>query len=92
MSHSSEINDLLDVVARILLRCWIFGFVLLLFWAGVFMLAGGLIHDLHGRIFDLSPHELNVIHYCGIAFTKLCVILFFFFPWLAVKLVSSKRT
>jgi len=39
-----------------------------------------IIHDLHGGLFGLSGHELNVIHYCGIALVKLCVILFFFFP------------
>jgi len=32
-----------------------------------------------------------VIHYCGMAFVKLSVTLFFFFPWLAIRLVLRKR-
>ena len=44
------------------------------------------------RIKAKSAHDLNVIHYCGMAFAKLSVILFFFFPWLAIKLVSRKRS
>ena len=40
---------------------------------------------------DLSDHDLNVIHYCGMAFAKLCVILFFFFPWLSIRLILRKR-
>jgi len=38
-----------------------------------------------------SNHDLNVIHYCGMAFTKLCVILFFFIPWLSIRMVLKKR-
>jgi len=38
-------------------------------------------------VFGLSGHDLNVIHYCGMAFVKLSVILFFLFPWLAIRTV-----
>lgn len=51
-----------------------------LIWAVVFMLAGGVIHDLQGNMFGLGPHELNVIHYCGMGLTKLTVGVFFFIP------------
>ena len=88
---STQIAEWLDVVAKILLRCWIFGFLLMMLWAAAFLLGGNIIYDLHGSMFGLSQHDLNVIHYGGIAFVKLCVILFFFFPWLAIKLVLRKR-
>jgi hypothetical protein len=52
----------------------------------------GAVYKLHGPLMDLSVHDLNVIHYCGMAFAKLCVILFFFFPWLAIRLVLRKTT
>ena len=42
-------------------------------WFGVFMLAPSVIYSLHGSMFGLSPHELNVIHYCGMGFIKLVV-------------------
>ena len=60
---STEITDWLDVVAKILLRCWIFGFVLLFIWLGAFL--SGAVHNLHGPLMGLSAHELDVIHYCG---------------------------
>lgn len=88
---SSQITEWLEVVAKILLRCWIFGFVLLFVWFGFFMLAPDVIYNFHGSMFDLSPHELNVIHYSGMAFVKLVVICLFFFPWAAIKLVLRKR-
>jgi hypothetical protein len=80
----------LNVAAKILLRCWIFGFLLLMVWIGMFMLASQVIYGLHGGMFGLSPHDLNVIHYSGTAFLKLVVICFFFFPWLAIRLVSTR--
>jgi len=85
-------RDFFDTIAKILLRCWIFGFLLLLIWFGFFVLAGGVVYDLHGSMFHLTPHELNVIHYSGMAFVKLYVILFFFFPWAAIRLVLRKAT
>lgn len=57
-----------------------------------FILAGGVVYDLHGSMFHLSPHELSLIHYCGMAFVELIVICFFFFPWAAIRLVLRKAT
>jgi hypothetical protein len=83
-------HEFLDTLAKILLRCWIFGFVLLFIWLGAFM--SGVVHNLHGPLMDLSNHDLNVIHYCGMAFVKVVVILLFFFPWLAIKLVLRRQS
>ncbi|MGI6414784.1 MAG: DUF6868 family protein [Thermoguttaceae bacterium] len=81
-------HEFFEILGKILLRCWIFGFVLLFIWAAAFLT--GAVHKLHGPLMGLSAHDLNVIHYCGMAFLKLSVILFFFFPWLAIRLVLSK--
>jgi len=82
------IHDFLDTLAKILLRCWIFGLVLLFVWLGAFL--SGAVYKLHGPLMDLSNHELNIIHYSGMAFVKLVVILFFFFPWAAIRLVLRR--
>ena len=87
---SKQITELLEVVAKILLRCWIFGFLLLMIWGGFFLLAPNVIYSLHGDMFGLSPHELNVIHYSGMAFVKMVVTCFLFFPWLSIRLVLKK--
>jgi hypothetical protein len=79
-----------DTLARILLRCWIFGFVLLFVWFAAF--ASHLLSQLHGPFVGLSDHELNVFHYCGMAFLKLVVLTLFFIPWLSIKLVLRKAT
>jgi hypothetical protein len=91
MSNSTNVNDLLDAVSKILLRCWLLGFLLLLFWLGAVTLAGDLVYGVHGDMFNLTRPQLNVIHYCGMGLLKLCVGLFFFIPWVAIRMVLKKR-
>ena len=49
-------------------------------------------YALDGQMFGLSLHERDVVHYCGMAFVKLVMIVFFFIPWLAIRLVLRKRS
>ena len=91
MPEPIQTDDLLDANAKILLRCWVFGFLLLLFWWGAVTLAGDLALGVHGDMFDLTRPQLNVIHYCGILLTKTVVGMFFFIPWVAIRLVLKKR-
>lgn len=94
MSESLSTKEFFETLAKTLLRCWIFGFALLLLWTGAFLLKGEAVYRLHSEMFGLSKHELDLIFYCGIGLTKLLVLLFFFFPWLAIRLVlrTAKRS
>lgn len=85
-----SINEILDAIAKVLFRCWILGFALLFIWLAAVLLLGETIHTLHGPMFGLSDHELNVIFYCGMGFLKLNVLTFFFLPWCAIKSVARK--
>ena len=89
---TDQTKNVLIAVASVLLRCWIFGFVLLFIWFGAVLLMGGVIYKLHGPMFGLSTHELDVIFYCGMGLLKLCVLTFFFIPWLAIKHVLRQQS
>ena len=91
MSNSTQITEWLETVSKILLRCWIFGVIVLLFWWGAITLVGDSTLGVHGKMFDLTRPQLNVIHYCGLMLTKLAVGLFFFIPWLSIRMVLRKR-
>ena len=80
-------SDFFTTLASVLLRCWLFGFVLLFIWFAAVLFAGETIYAIHGAMFELSQHELDVIFYCGMGLLKVCVLVFFFIPWLALKLV-----
>lgn len=86
----TEVNDLLDAVARVLARCVVLGFLFLLLWAGAYLLGGDAIYR-QGNMFHLAPHEIDLIHYCGMGLVKACVLLLFLFPWVSIRLVLRKR-
>jgi hypothetical protein len=83
-------KDFFETLARVLLRCWIIGFLLLFFSFAMFMLTGDFIDQIHGNMFGLSAHELDLIIYCGLGMFKLFVFIFFLFPWLAIRMVLRK--
>lgn len=85
-------RDFFDALAKILMRSWIFGFVLLAIWFGVSLLMREAIHTLHGPMFGITSHELNVIFYSGMGIFKMLVFVFFFIPWLSIRLVLNKAS
>ena len=83
-------RNVFDMLAKVLLRCWIFGSVLLVIWLGAAWLLSDIIHKLHGPMFGITSHEFDVIFYCIIGILKLFVSVFFFIPWLSIRLVLKK--
>ena len=63
--------------------------MLLLAWLASTLFAGDLIHRLHGGLFGISSHELDVMLYGGMGLLKLLVLVIFFIPWLAIKYVRT---
>jgi len=84
---TASTRDVLDTLAKVLLRCWILGFVLLFISLGAILLMDETIHNLHGSMFGLSAHELDVIFYCWMGLLKIVVLTFFFIPWLSIKMM-----
>jgi hypothetical protein len=84
-------TDFFDTLAKVLLRCGVLGYVLLLLSVGVILIAGDPIYRLNGSLFGLSRHELELIIYECIVLMKVIVLLFFWIPWLAIRLVLRNR-
>jgi hypothetical protein len=87
MNRSAGLDEVLDVVSKILLWCFGIGMALLLFWFGMVLAIGDLAYGVHASMFDLSRHEFEMMNYFGMAWLKVCVFLFFFTPWLGTRLV-----
>ncbi|MGH7135424.1 MAG: DUF6868 family protein [Pirellulales bacterium] len=83
-------RDFFNTLSKVLLRCWLFGFLLLLIWLIIVLVLGETIRKVHAPLFGLSGHELDVIFYCGMGLLKLLVLICFFVPWLSIKLVLRK--
>jgi hypothetical protein len=92
MMESRAVDDLLDALAKVLVRCFLLGYALLLLWAAVYLAAGSVLYAPANRLFGLTAHEVDLVQYCGIAFVKCLVLLFFLFPYIAIRLVLRKRS
>lgn len=81
-----EQDNLLEAVAGVCLRCFVLGMVFLLIWFLMCSAKGNWMFGIHSKWFKVSKHEMAVAHYCGLMFTKICIFVFFLFPYLAIKL------
>jgi hypothetical protein len=90
-NSQADIQKPLDVIAGILIRCFLGGMILLAVWFAWFAVAGDWIYQVHTRWFHIPRPSFDAIHYAGMAVTKIVIILFFLLPWIAIKLISGKK-
>lgn len=84
----------MEQIRQILFWCMVLGFAVLLIWLGMIVFAGEQIHALHtnlGTVRVLSLELFMSANYIGIGMWKMCVILCFAIPWLAMKIVGDER-
>jgi hypothetical protein len=85
-----EQDFFLERVAAILIRCFIMTFALLLIWFFFFVVAGGFVYEAHSLWFDLDWYDLNWFFYIAMASLKMIALIFFLFPYIAIRLVLRK--
>ena len=91
MHDSNNANEILEVTAQVLIRCFVMGLLVLLFWLGALMLAGDLAYSVHAKIAPISREQFYLINYAGGLITKAAVFFLFLFPYIAIRLVIMKR-
>ena len=81
-----------NFVEGVLLRCFILGFVVLIIWFLFIVVAGGLAYDVHGSMFkEITVHQFQVTHYCGMGLLKLFVSVFFLIPYIAMRWTDKSQ-
>ncbi|MFA6317291.1 MAG: DUF6868 family protein [Elusimicrobiota bacterium] len=73
---------------RFLLWCTILNLAILCFWFAMVVWNRDLIHQLHGRWFSITPERFDAIHYAGMAFYKILILVFNLTPWLAIRIIK----
>lgn len=92
MANSSNIDEVLQVTGQVLIRCTIMGILVLIIWWGALMIAGDLAYRIHSSaVLSMSREQFDVIHYTGMLITKAAITILFLFPYIAIRLVLSKR-
>ncbi|MEJ2233759.1 MAG: hypothetical protein P8X67_07525 [Syntrophobacterales bacterium] len=88
---ADEMSNELDVLAEILLRCFLFSLALLIVWFMSYVVGGDWIYSIHAKWFNVSKHEFVLMNYYGMALVKLCAVVFFLLPYGAIKLRLRKK-
>ena len=91
MSDSNNANEMLEVTGQVLIRCFVMGVLVLLFWFGALTLAGDLAYSVHAKFVPITQKQFYLIHYAGGLMTKAAVFFLFLFPYIAIRLVIKKR-
>ncbi len=89
---NNERNDaFLQTVATILLRSFLFGLAFLLLWFVLYLIAPGWMFEMNARWFNIGKRDFDLINYFGMGFVKVSILLFFFFPYLAIRSMLRKN-
>lgn len=90
--QNRERNDIiLQSIATILIRSFLFGLALLLLWFLLYLIVPDWMFEINSRWFNIGKHDFDLINYCGMAFVKISILLFFFFPYLAIRSMLRKK-
>jgi hypothetical protein len=81
----------LKKLSGILIRAFWLGILLLAIWANLFILWSVRMYASNAQWFNLSYHEFELFMYGAMIFFKLCLILVFLLPWLAIKWVQHSK-
>jgi hypothetical protein len=76
-----------DVIKELLLYSIAFNYAILMIWFAAFSLAHDAMYRLHSRWFSLSTETFDAIHYAGMAFYKIGIIMLNIAPLVAIWLV-----
>jgi hypothetical protein len=68
--------------------CAVLNIALLLWWAFFMIFAHDWVYRMHSKWFYLEQQRFDAIHYAGIAFYKLSIIIFNVAPYLALRIIA----
>lgn len=78
----------LEVIRSTLAWCTVINFGVLMLWFLFFSLAHDWTYRFHSKWYNISIDKFDTIHYSGIAFFKILVLMFNLVPYLALRIVG----
>ncbi|WP_395747060.1 DUF6868 family protein [Prosthecobacter sp.] len=78
----------IETLRSFLLWCLGINYVILVLWFLAFVLAHDFLHGLHARWFRLSAAQFDAIHYGGIGFYKIAIVMLNLVPYLALRMMA----
>ncbi len=78
-----------ETTRSILAWCSLINLGLLTWWFLFFVFARNWMLKIHGRWFRIPEERFDSIHYSGMAFYKICILIFNLVPYLAMRIIVS---
>ena len=91
MENNECIDVFLKTLASILIRSFLFGLSFLLLWFLLYLIAPGWMFEMNAKWFNIGKRDFDLINYFGMAFVKISILLFFFFPYLAIRSMLRRK-
>ncbi len=82
----------LETTSKVLIRCFWMAFAALFLWGLMILVGGSWKYSISEQWFGITPHEFDVINYCGIIIMKVFVFPAFLFPYIATRMVLARKT
>lgn len=90
MEQSASIKAFFECTARVLIWSFLMGVALLMIWFLFFAFGVEWVYSVQSRWFDMGKSSFYIINYCGMGLLKLSLIVFFLFPYLAIRIALRK--
>jgi hypothetical protein len=78
----------IELLTQFLGWCAVLNIALLMWWVFFMTFAHDWVYKWHSKWFYLEQQRFDAIHYAGIAFYKLSIILFNIAPYLALRIIA----
>lgn len=91
MQNTERTDIFLQTLATILIRSFLIGLAFLLLWFLLYLVAPGWMFETNAIWFNIGKRDFDLINYFGIGFVKITILLFFFFPYLAIRSMLRRK-
>ena len=80
----------LERIRRFFGVCTLLNYAVLLVWSAAYLFGHDAFYRIHSSLFPISREAFDIANYAGIGLYKLGVLLFFLFPYIALRFFDSK--
>jgi hypothetical protein len=77
-----------EELANFLAWCAILNYSMLLIWFCIFSLGHNWLHIMHGKWFELTQQQFDLVNYYGMGLFKLFIFFFNLAPYIALRIIS----
>lgn len=91
MNGSLDWNNLLDILAKILIRCFILGVIFLLAGFLIYVTNRDFVYGLHSQWFHMTREQVDWMMYTSLGIAKLFLLGVYLCPYMAIRLILPRK-